>query len=88
MNNQPKRPPLVQRLKARLQTNPKVNLVDMQIPLGNGEPTPKLKDVLETEVDAKYYLRNEIVEKIIRETDFTERLVSIKIDKDEKNNQD
>ena len=82
MNNQPKRPPLVQKLKARLTANPKVNLVDMNLPLSNGVPTPKLKDVLEENVDEKYYLRNEIVEKIIEETDFTERLVSIKIDKE------
>lgn len=89
MNNQPKRPPLVQRMKKRLQSNPKVNLSNFNIPLGNGEPTPKLKGVLETEVDEKYYLRNEIVEKIIAETDFKERLVSIKIDKEkDENNQD
>lgn len=81
-----KQVPMVQRMKKRLQSNPKVNLVDMQIPLGNGEPTPKLKDVLEEGVDEKYYLRNEIVEKIIAESDFTERLVSIKIDKEKDDN--
>ena len=58
---QPKRPPLVTKLKARLSANPKVNLVDMSIPLSSGVPTPTLKDILETDVDEKYYLRNEIV---------------------------
>lgn len=77
----PKRPPMVQKLKKRLQDNPKVNLVDMHIPLADGSETPKLKDILEDNVDAKFYLRNEIVEKIIKESDFTERLVSIKVDK-------
>lgn len=84
MNNQPKRPPLVTKLKARLSANPKVNLVDMDIPITNGEPTPRLKDVLEEDVDAKYYLKQPIVEKIVKETSFKERLVSIKIDKDRK----
>lgn len=84
MSNKSKRPPMCQKLKDRLKANPKVNLVDMNIPLDNGtEFTPKLKDILEEEVDSRYYLRNEIVEKTIAETDFTERLVSIKIDKDE-----
>lgn len=82
MNNQPKRPPLVEKLKARLAANPKVSLVDMSIPLTNGKGIiPKLKEVLEPEVEDRYYLRNEIVERIIKETDFKERLVSIKIDK-------
>tara|TARA_R100001086_G_C11847513_1_gene260523 strand:- start:1038 stop:1292 length:255 start_codon:yes stop_codon:yes gene_type:complete len=82
MSNQPKRPPMVERMKNRLKANPKVSLVNMNIPISNGKETPKLKDILETNVDEKYYLRNEIVEKIIEETDFKERLVSIKIDKD------
>lgn len=81
---QPKRPPMVSRLKARLAANPKVNLVDMNIPLGDGSGvTPKLKDILESEVDSKYYLKNEIVEKIINETDFRERLVSITLEKED-----
>jgi len=84
MNNQPKRAPMVERMKKRLRANPKVNLINMDIPLGNGEPTPKLKDVLEEGVDEKYYLRNEIVERICKESDFKERLVSIKIDKEDK----
>lgn len=78
---QPKRPPLVTRLKARLSANPKVNLTNLSIPLSSGQETPRLKDILETDVDEKYYLRNEIVEKIIAETDFTERLVSITLEK-------
>lgn len=77
---QPKRPPLVMRLKARLSANPKVNLTNLSIPLSSGQETPRLKDILETDVDEKYYLRNEIVEKIIAETDFTERLVSITLE--------
>jgi hypothetical protein len=51
-----KRPPMVERLKARLKTNPNINLSDFNIPLSNGLPTPKLKDVLEENVDKKYYL--------------------------------
>jgi hypothetical protein len=41
-------------------------------------PTPKLKDILEDEVDGKYYLRNDVVEKIVKEANFQERLVSMK----------
>lgn len=80
--SKPKRPPMVTKLKKRLQSNHKVNLVDMNIPLTNGEPTPKLKDILEENVDEKYYLKHEIVENIIKEVDFKERLVSIKLDKE------
>lgn len=75
---------MVEKLKARLAANPKVNLVNMNIPLKDGSETPKLKSVLESNVDDKYYLRNEIVEKIIQETDFKERLVSIKINKEDR----
>ena len=83
--SKPKRPPLVQRLKDKLKNNPKVNLVDMDIPLSNGEYTPRLKEVLEGgEVDDKYYLNHDKVKKIIEETDFTKRLVSIKVDKHSK----
>lgn len=78
---QPKRPPLVAKLKARLAANPKVNLINLSIPLGSGQETPRLKDILESDVDEKYYLRNEIVEKIVAETDFKERLVSITLEK-------
>ena len=78
-----KRPPMVTRLKFRLAANPKINLSDFNIPLSSGIETPKLKDILETDVDEKYYLRNEIVEKIISETDFKERLVSITLNKAE-----
>lgn len=74
---QPKRPPMVLKLKARLKANPNINLSDFSIPLSSGVETPKLKDILESDVHSKYYLRNEIVEKIIAETDFKERLVSI-----------
>lgn len=79
---QPKQVPMVQKLKARLAANSKINLVNMNIPLGDGSETPRLKDILEENVDAKYYLRNEIVEKIINETDFKERLVSINLPKE------
>lgn len=79
--NSPKRPPMVAKIKARLAANPKVNLVDMDLPLSSGDETPRLKDILEENVDSKYYLRQEVVEKIIAETDFTERLVSIKLEK-------
>lgn len=74
---------MVLKLKAKLADNPKVNLVDLSIPLGSGVETPKLKDILETDVDEKYYLRNQIVEKIISETDFKERLISITLNKAE-----
>lgn len=77
----PKRLPLVERLKTKLKSNPNVNLVDFEIPLGNGSEVPRLKDILETDVDERYYLRHDIVEKIIQETDFQERLVSIKLEK-------
>lgn len=77
----PKRPPMVERMKARLRANPNVNLVEMNIPLTNGEATPKLKDILEPEVDEKYYLRSEVVEKIVKESGFQERLVSLKVEK-------
>lgn len=79
---QPKQPPMVSKLKARLAANPKINLTNLSIPLGNGSETPRLKDVLESNVDEKYYLRNEIVEKIINETDFKQRLVSITLEKE------
>lgn len=58
--------------------HPEINLVDLGIPLSNGLPTPKLKDILETDVDEKYYLKNETVEKIVKEANFQERLVSLK----------
>lgn len=73
--------PMVKKLKDKLKSNPKVNLVEMNIPLTNGKPTPKLKDVLESEVEDKYYLRNDIVERIINESGFQERLVSLKTEK-------
>lgn len=38
---------MVERMKARLRANPNVSLVDMDIPLTNGQITPKLKDVFE-----------------------------------------
>lgn len=83
--SKPKRLPMVERLKNKLKNNPKVNLVDMNIPLTDGSKSVKLKDVLEEgPVDDKYYVKQEIVEKIIQETDFTERLVSIKIEKESK----
>lgn len=58
--------------------HPEINLVDLGIPLTNGMPTPKLKDILETDVDERYYLKNETVEKIVKEANFQERLVSMK----------
>lgn len=76
-----KRPPMVAKLKQRLKDNPKVRLCDFNIPLSNGQPTPRLKDILEENVDEKYYLRNEIVQKIVEEADFKERLVSITLEK-------
>lgn len=79
---QPKRPPMVARLKARLSANPNTNLSDFKIPLSNGQETPRLKDVLESNVDGKYYLKAPIVQKIIEETDFKQRLVSITLEKD------
>lgn len=76
-----KRTPMVLKLKTRLLDNPKVNIVDHNIPLTNGLPTPKLKDVLESEVDEKYYLQNETIERIIKESNFEEKLVSFKREK-------
>lgn len=76
--------PMVERMKKRLRDNPKVNLVDMNLPLTNGKETPKLKDILEENVDEKYYLRNEVVEKIVKESKFQERLVTMKVPKNDK----
>lgn len=72
----------ITKLKALIKKeHPEINLVDLGLPLTNGLPTPKLKDILESEVDEKYYLRNDIVEKIVKESGFQERLVSLKKDK-------
>jgi hypothetical protein len=76
-----KRAPMVERMRARLKANPNINLIDMNIPRTNGEPTPRLKDILETEVEERYYLRNDVVEKIVQESKFQERLVSMKMEK-------
>ena len=76
-----KRAPMVERMRARLKANPNINLTDMNIPRTNGELTPRLKDILESEVDEKYYLRNDVVEKIVQESKFKERLVSMKMEK-------
>lgn len=74
-----KQAPCITRLKKLIkEKHPEINLVDMGIPLSNGSPTPKLKDILETDVDEKYYLKNETVEKIVKEANFQERLVSLK----------
>jgi hypothetical protein len=63
--------------------HPEINLVNLNAPLTNGKPTPKLKDILETDVDEKYYLKSEIIQKIIKESNFQERLVSLKVAKKE-----
>lgn len=75
-----KSPPMVVKMKERLRENAKINLVDMKIPLSNGLETPRIKDILEENVDSKYYLKKEIVDKIVNEDDFRERLASIKSD--------
>lgn len=64
--------------------HPEIKLGQFNIPLTNGLPTPKLKDILEENVDEKYYLRNEVVEKIVKEANFQERLVSLKASKSPK----
>jgi hypothetical protein len=72
----------ISKLKALIKKqHPEINLVDLDLPLSNGKPTPKLKDILEKDVDEKYYLRNDVVEKIVKEANFQERLVSLKRDK-------
>lgn len=73
----------IARLKALIKLeHPEINLANFEIPLTNGKETPKLKDILETgPVDEKYYLRNEVVEKIVKESGFQEKLVSLKIGK-------
>jgi len=76
-----KRAPMVDKMKARLANNPNVDLTDHNIPRSNGLPTPKLKDILETEVDEKYYLKNDTIERIIKESNFEEKLVSFKQEK-------
>lgn len=75
----------VSRLKALIRKElPEINLGQFDIPLTNGLPTPKLKDILESNVDEKYYLKNEVVEKIVKEANFQERLVSMKVAKSPK----
>lgn len=76
-----KRAPMVEKMRARLKANPNINIVDMDIPRTNGQETPRLKDILQSDVDEKYYLKNETVEKIVKESKFQERLVSMKVDK-------
>ncbi len=58
-----------------------IDLVDMNLPLGNGTPIPKLRDILEKDVPLSYCLKKEIVERIVAESEFQERLVSIKTPK-------
>lgn len=76
-----KRAPMVERMRQRLDDNKNVNLKDFNIPTDNGLETPRLKDILETKVDEKYYLKNDVVEKIVSESKFQERLVSLKLTK-------
>jgi hypothetical protein len=64
--------------------HPDINLVDLHIPLTNGLPAPKLKDILESEVDEKYYIKSALVEKIAAEADFSEKLISLKTEKNKK----
>ncbi len=72
----------ITRLKALIKKElPEIQLGQFNIPLTNELPTPKLKDILEEEVDEKYYLRNEVVERIVKEANFQERLVSMKLGK-------
>jgi hypothetical protein len=76
-----KRAPMVEKMKVRLKNNPNVNLVDFNIPRDNGLTTPKLRDILEEDVEDKYYLDNQVVERIAKEADFQEKLVSFKQEK-------
>jgi len=72
----------VLKIKDKIKKNfPEINLVDFSIPLDNGIPTPRLMDILEVDVNEKYYLKNEVVEKIIKESKFQERMVSFRKDK-------
>ena len=72
-----KRPPVAEKMKKRLRNNPDVNLVDFNIPMTNGLPTPSIKDILEDKVSEKYYLKQETVDKIIKEDKFQERLATL-----------
>ena len=76
-----KRAPMVAKMRERLKANSQVNLVDMDIPRTNGIETPKLKDIVEHEVEDKYYLKNEIVEKIVKDSEFKQSIVSFKVSK-------
>lgn len=76
------RPKSITKLKEQLKLNQNIRLTDFNLPLTNNLPTPKLRDILEENVDEKYYLRNETVEKIVRESGFEERMVSFRKDKE------
>lgn len=72
------RPPMITKLKKRISKIPEINLVSLDIPMSNGIQSPKLADILEFDVDDCYYVRKDIVEKIMKESKFEERLVSLK----------
>lgn len=69
---------IVIKIKEKLKTNPKVNLVNFNIPNNNGLPTPNIADILEDSVDEKYFLRHEAVEKIAQEANHDEKMFSFK----------
>lgn len=72
------RPPMIAKLKKKLSSMHDINMVDMGIPLSNGRPEQKLRDILEVDVDDSYYLGKEIVEIIVNQSEFQERMISIK----------
>ena len=61
-----KRLPIVTKHKAKAKANPNINLMDLNLPLTNGLPTPDIIDILEKVVDEKYYLKQETVDKILK----------------------
>jgi DNA-cytosine methyltransferase len=60
--------------------SPNINYRQVGIPSGNGMPPAIISDILEDDVAEKYYIKHEIVERILKEHNFQDRL-AFKTDK-------
>lgn len=69
---------MAQRLAELCKQNPNINYKQIGIPNNNGMPTPNIADILEDNVDEKYFLRHEAVEKIANEANHDEKMFSFK----------